>query len=263
MSDDMADDEQKRTANLARIRDNQRRSRARRKEYLSELEVKYRNCEETGAEASREIQQAARRVLNENKRLRELLRQQGLSDSEIDGFLSERPENPQYPAATTVALEGMIGQRRPCRPGSGCESSSSNSNRQQGAGLAVGGPVTDASQPPPPRQVARPSLHQRDNSTRSTPSSSIQTPSTAQLPALQPQPQQFAMEPLPQLPSIDPNLGYGDNFMWDPHYAIPHTSVSTDSSSCYVAAEAIRIIKVCNKLYSHAQLARDPRHYHS
>ncbi|KAF2083285.1 hypothetical protein K490DRAFT_18352, partial [Saccharata proteae CBS 121410] len=63
----------------ARIRDNQRRSRARRKEYLQELETKYRNCEQKGVEASAEIQAAAKRVLEENRRLRALLRQQGLS----------------------------------------------------------------------------------------------------------------------------------------------------------------------------------------
>ncbi|KAF2838760.1 hypothetical protein M501DRAFT_907401, partial [Patellaria atrata CBS 101060] len=62
---------------LARIRDNQRRSRARRKEYLQELEWKYRNCEQLGVEASAEIQLAARRVLEENKRLRALLKQKG------------------------------------------------------------------------------------------------------------------------------------------------------------------------------------------
>ncbi len=55
MSDGTGDDDHKRTANLARIRDNQRRSRQRRKEYLTELEVKYRSCEQIGAEASAEV----------------------------------------------------------------------------------------------------------------------------------------------------------------------------------------------------------------
>ncbi|KAI4735668.1 hypothetical protein E4T50_13824 [Aureobasidium sp. EXF-12298] len=72
-------------ANVARIRDNQRRSRARRKEYLQELEAKYRLCEAVGAEASQEIQTAARKVLDENERLRRLLRQQGFSDANVDG----------------------------------------------------------------------------------------------------------------------------------------------------------------------------------
>ncbi|KAF1817137.1 hypothetical protein P152DRAFT_382253, partial [Eremomyces bilateralis CBS 781.70] len=63
----------------ARIRDNQRRSRARRKEYLQELEEKYRHCEQMGVEASAEIQAAARKVLDENKKLRAILQQRGLS----------------------------------------------------------------------------------------------------------------------------------------------------------------------------------------
>lgn len=119
-------------ANLARIRDNQRRSRARRKDYLQELEGKFRNCELLGVEASSEIQSAARRVAEENKRLRALLRVRGVGDAEVDEFLG-RPttENPQFPSAG-AALDAMLKVKRPCRgetPGSswhGSEASSSN-----------------------------------------------------------------------------------------------------------------------------------------
>ena len=55
----------------ARIRENQRRSRARRKEYLQELEQKIRQCEQAGLNASVDIQLAARGVAEENQRLRE------------------------------------------------------------------------------------------------------------------------------------------------------------------------------------------------
>ena len=248
---DIGDDDQKRTANLARIRDNQRRSRARRKDYLAELEVKYRSCEETGAEASREIQQAARRVLDENKRLRQLLKQQGLSDTEIDGFLSDRPENPQYPSATTVALESMIGQRRPCRPGSGCESSSgSTSSRQQGVRSSLDVRATDPQQRLTAPPTLHPSPHHEDTSPRSASSSSVPTPGMTQFPILQPQPQQpFTSEPLPIMPSIDPNLGYDDSFMWNSEFFDAQASTSTEASSCYVAAEVIRTIKVGNSVF--------------
>ncbi|KAK5241138.1 hypothetical protein LTR16_009720, partial [Cryomyces antarcticus] len=124
-------------SNLARIRDNQRRSRARRKEYLQELENKYRHCEAVGVEASTEIQAAARRVLEENRRLRGLLRIKGVGENEIemavaandDTFGSGQGGNPQYPSAATV-LNDLIGVRRPCVANSsesGC-SSTSNSN---------------------------------------------------------------------------------------------------------------------------------------
>lgn len=53
-----------------RIRENQRRSRARRKEYLQELEQKLRKCEQAGISASVDIQLAARGVAEQNKRLR-------------------------------------------------------------------------------------------------------------------------------------------------------------------------------------------------
>ncbi|KAH7394653.1 hypothetical protein BKA66DRAFT_409937, partial [Pyrenochaeta sp. MPI-SDFR-AT-0127] len=49
----------------ARIRDNQRRLRARHKEYLQELEAKIRGFEQIGIEASSEIQTAARKVLDD------------------------------------------------------------------------------------------------------------------------------------------------------------------------------------------------------
>ncbi|KAL8953638.1 MAG: hypothetical protein Q9183_007321, partial [Haloplaca sp. 2 TL-2023] len=54
-----------------RIRDNQRRSRARRKEYILELETKVRGYEHQGVEVAAEIQAAARRVVEMNRHLRE------------------------------------------------------------------------------------------------------------------------------------------------------------------------------------------------
>jgi hypothetical protein len=102
--------------------DNQRRSRARRKEYLQELEAKYRSCEAVGAEASQEIQAAARKVLDENKRLRRLLRNQGFSDADIDG-----PEHDEYASSPSAAeiLNVMLVTPKVCRPSStsGCGSS--------------------------------------------------------------------------------------------------------------------------------------------
>ncbi|KAK3622572.1 hypothetical protein LTR56_022127 [Elasticomyces elasticus] len=212
---DAGDDEQKRTANLARIRDNQRRSRARRKEYLSEIEAKYRTCEQTGAEASAEIQQAARRVLEENKRLRELLKHQGLSDTEIDKFLYERPDNPQYPSATTVALENMIGQRRPCGPGS---TSSSIQDAVQGSnGLSA-----QQSNTPYPRNLTSPP---------STASSAFHHPA-----------QSYDASSVVDIPDGH-RMNYDDPFIWNEQYAMPNIPVSTETSSCYVAADAIRSIK--------------------
>lgn len=74
-------------ANLARIRDNQRRSRARRREYIQELEQRLRVFELQGVEASAEVQVAARRVAEENRQLRELLSKHGFGDDYIAQYL--------------------------------------------------------------------------------------------------------------------------------------------------------------------------------
>lgn len=58
-------------SNPARVRENQRRSRARRKEYLEELEARLRNYESLGVQATVDMQHSARAVLAENARLRE------------------------------------------------------------------------------------------------------------------------------------------------------------------------------------------------
>ena len=51
------------------------------------MEERLRECERRGVEASSEIQQAARKVLEENKRLRALLNDRGVADESIDAFL--------------------------------------------------------------------------------------------------------------------------------------------------------------------------------
>jgi hypothetical protein len=107
----MATENNDRNTNLARIRDNQRRSRQRRKEYLQELETKYRVCEQTGVEATAEVQKSARKVIDENIRLRQLLKQHGISDAEIEK------------GNAAADLEGMLGVKKCC--------ASPTSNHQQ------------------------------------------------------------------------------------------------------------------------------------
>ncbi|KAL8687252.1 MAG: hypothetical protein Q9224_005206, partial [Gallowayella concinna] len=61
-------------SDAARIRDNQRRSRARRAEYVRELEDKVRAYEKEGVQATTEVQASARRVVEENGLLRQEVR---------------------------------------------------------------------------------------------------------------------------------------------------------------------------------------------
>lgn len=59
------------TPDLARVRDNQRRARARQRDYLQELEARLQKYEKQGIQATIEVQSAARAVAKENERLRE------------------------------------------------------------------------------------------------------------------------------------------------------------------------------------------------
>ncbi|TGO56328.1 hypothetical protein BCON_0079g00220 [Botryotinia convoluta] len=107
-------------ANLARIRDNQRRSRARRKEYLQELEARLRQCELQGIEASSETQLAARRVADENKKLRSLLAQHGVGNEMVETYLQMSSEDlmisAQYgnESPSVQQLEQLLQARKLC-----------------------------------------------------------------------------------------------------------------------------------------------------
>lgn len=69
------------------MRDNQRRSRARRKELLEGMQRRLNEYGRLGAQATLEMQQAARAVAKENERLRVLLARMGISDAAVEEFL--------------------------------------------------------------------------------------------------------------------------------------------------------------------------------
>ncbi|KAF7502355.1 hypothetical protein GJ744_005996 [Endocarpon pusillum] len=70
-----------------RNRENQRRSRARRKDYIQELEQRLRHYEVAGVKATAEVQAAARKVSEENSGLRSLLDMCGVDAGRIEEFL--------------------------------------------------------------------------------------------------------------------------------------------------------------------------------
>ncbi|KAI0380063.1 hypothetical protein F5Y04DRAFT_289657 [Hypomontagnella monticulosa] len=76
-----------RPPHLPWARDNQRRSRARRREYVLGLERRLKLCEAQGIEATKEIQVAARRVAEENQKMRVLLNSLGFNNERIGCFL--------------------------------------------------------------------------------------------------------------------------------------------------------------------------------
>ncbi|KAK3901353.1 hypothetical protein C8A05DRAFT_34958 [Staphylotrichum tortipilum] len=76
------------TSAAARIRDNQRRSRARHREFVEELKAKVRHYESQGVQATLDMRQVARKVALENARLRALLASRGVTQEDVDHYLA-------------------------------------------------------------------------------------------------------------------------------------------------------------------------------
>ncbi|KAL9104805.1 MAG: hypothetical protein Q9163_000303 [Psora crenata] len=73
----------------SRVRDNKRRHRARRKEYVLDLERRLAQTREQEVQATKEVQLAAQRVARENAKLRELLRKTGFTDEAINTWVTD------------------------------------------------------------------------------------------------------------------------------------------------------------------------------
>ncbi|KAI1741271.1 hypothetical protein F4680DRAFT_416254 [Xylaria scruposa] len=71
----------------ARLRRNQRNSRARKQSYIRDLENRWNECVKLGAQATVEMQREARRVQEENTLLRAVLHAQGFDDAAIQNAL--------------------------------------------------------------------------------------------------------------------------------------------------------------------------------
>lgn len=99
--------QQSRSAALTRIRNNQRRSRARRKEYIGELEDRVQRLERIGPQANAEIQAAARGVLAENALLRSLLGDLSVPITEVETYLHATHGGPENTSPVSVCLPTM------------------------------------------------------------------------------------------------------------------------------------------------------------
>lgn len=85
-------DAENRLRHNQRARDNQRTSRARRKELLNDLRRRLDQYERRDVQATLDMQQAARRVAWENARLRVLLEQKGVPEAEVEWWLRQDSE---------------------------------------------------------------------------------------------------------------------------------------------------------------------------
>ncbi|KAL2847226.1 hypothetical protein BJY01DRAFT_166815 [Aspergillus pseudoustus] len=85
--------EKKRLEKLARVRENQRRSRARRHDHLQELERKVLGLQQELDRRDVEHRLAAQKLEAENKKLRDLLSASGVPSNALDEYL-RRIDNP-------------------------------------------------------------------------------------------------------------------------------------------------------------------------
>ncbi|KAH0491024.1 hypothetical protein TgHK011_002470 [Trichoderma gracile] len=72
-------------------RESQRRSRARRAELINDLKSQVQEYQRRGASASLEMQRLAQAVTRDNQRLRSLLSERGVSQDEVQRYLSSSP----------------------------------------------------------------------------------------------------------------------------------------------------------------------------
>ncbi|KAL2255755.1 hypothetical protein VTK26DRAFT_2758 [Humicola hyalothermophila] len=103
----MSEKKQPDSPSKARIRNNQRRSRARHREYVEELKARLHQYERDGVQATLEMRQAARRVALENSRLRSLLASRGVTADEIERYLASSSDQ-QAPNGTLPAMGSTV-----------------------------------------------------------------------------------------------------------------------------------------------------------
>ncbi|KAI0860563.1 hypothetical protein F4860DRAFT_198309 [Xylaria cubensis] len=92
----------------ARLRRNQRNSRARKQAYTRDLESRWNECVKLGVQATVEMQREARRVQEENTLLRAVLQVQGFDDAAIQNALTS--------AKQSLTNQGSEVKKGPPRP---------------------------------------------------------------------------------------------------------------------------------------------------
>jgi hypothetical protein len=98
-----------------RLRENKRRNRQRQKDYTAELESRLRRLESEGIKATQEVQSAARKVVEDNSRLKALLRFKGVDEHTISTWtpegetaVSDVSMPTRHGRCTTVCLAGRL-----------------------------------------------------------------------------------------------------------------------------------------------------------
>lgn len=240
----MSDSRVSKAQNLARIRDNQRRSRARRKEYMHELEAKLRSYEQIGIEASSEIQTAARRVLHENQKLRSLLHGRGVSESEILAALEDMSDRRYEHDTAASRLHAMLERRVNTNVVS--STSSPIPSYTRAASIPRQKPPVPPVTIPPTRPTA---LSYNDSPSPGSMVSTMSTPPPASYPAtlyttpMTPSAAQIKSEHVQYDYPYDQPYGNAWAYSSDGNYTAEPVSYY-NSSSCVDAANIIRTMRV-------------------
>jgi len=101
---------------LVRVRNNQRRSRARRREYIADLERRIHDCEANGLPNRNVVpQDMIRQLEDENRKLRELLHITGVEQTLVDTHLKDDDGDPEVAGSDNLmqsspetALENLV-----------------------------------------------------------------------------------------------------------------------------------------------------------
>ncbi|KAI8949739.1 hypothetical protein F4801DRAFT_580145 [Xylaria longipes] len=96
-------------ANAVQNRENQQRSRARRREHLASLEARVRDFESREVQATLAMQRAAQEVAWVNERLMELLAARGVAREEVDEFLRQAGKDEDGTAGWRYAWDAHHG----------------------------------------------------------------------------------------------------------------------------------------------------------
>ena len=103
---------------LARVRENQRKSRARKQEYVNELEQRLAACKEQAHQKDIEHRLATQKVEAENRHLKALLGSLGVSSASVQQYLQEADTGANtnrkvaIPAIQRVEGENALSQPR-------------------------------------------------------------------------------------------------------------------------------------------------------
>ncbi|KAL8367169.1 hypothetical protein RB599_010257 [Gaeumannomyces hyphopodioides] len=124
------------TERAVRLRNNKRRHRLRKREYVVDLEQRLAKAHADGIQATKEVQAAARRVVWENSRLRQILHDQGLSSDAIDSLIHrDGPYVPDTPPPRKADIQPAShheahGQHKVDSESSGCGRTSPSADSQ-------------------------------------------------------------------------------------------------------------------------------------